>query len=426
MKTSVELIEQSKKWIPGGVNSPVRAFGAVGGDPIVMARAQGSRLYDVQGKAYIDYVNSWGPMILGHQDPQVIDALHWALDQAVSFGAPCRQELELAQKICQLLPHAEKIRMVNSGTEATMTALRLARGFTERKKIIKFEGCYHGHSDSLLIKAGSGALTFGSPSSPGVLDDIVAHTLVLPFNDLNALEQCFATHSKDIAGVIVEPIAGNMGCIPPVDGFLEGIQQLCQTAGALMIVDEVMTGFRVALGGACEKYQLKPDLVTLGKIIGGGMPVGAIAGRRDVMDKLSPCGPIYQAGTLSGNPLAMTCGLETLKKIQQPNFYKILEEKTQTLALGLLERAQIHQVPLVVNFVPGMFSVFFSDAPKVETFRDVCESDIQRFTTFFHGMLEQGIYLPPSAYESCFVSIVHDTIDIENTLKAADQVFSML
>lgn len=419
---SQKLIDLAKQVIPGGVNSPVRSFNAVGGTPVFFSHAKGAYLYDEDGNDYLDYVGSWGPMILGHQHPDVISALHVAIDKALSFGAPTKLEVEIAQKICELMPSIEMVRMQNSGTEATMTAIRLARGFTGRNLLIKFEGCYHGHSDSLLIKAGSGALTFGQTSSAGVPEDLAKHTLCLPYNDIQALSDAFAKFSSEIAAVIIEPVAGNMGCVPPIPGFLQTLRDLCTQHHAVLIFDEVMTGFRVDLGGAQAYYDIQPDLTTLGKVIGGGMPVGALGGRKDIMSYLAPLGPVYQAGTLSGNPIAMTAGLATLKQLTQPNFYSNLKDSTQTLATGLLDIAERTNTPLQVYHVPGMVSLFFSENP-IRNLNDVKASNTEKFNAFFHGMLNKGVYLPPSAYETWFVSAMHTDAEIQKTLQAVEQVF---
>lgn len=419
---SEELINLAKQYIPGGVNSPVRSFNAVGGTPVFFSHAKGAYLYDEDGNEYLDYVGSWGPMILGHQHPEVITALHTAIDKALSFGAPTKIEVEIAQKICALMPSIEMVRMQNSGTEATMTAIRLARGYTGRNLLIKFEGCYHGHSDSLLIKAGSGALTFGQTSSAGVPEALAKHTLCLPYNDITALSNAFAKHGPEIAGVIIEPVAGNMGCVPPIPGFLQTLRELCTQYRSVLIFDEVMTGFRVDLGGAQAYYNIQPDLTTLGKIIGGGMPVGALGGKKEIMSYLAPLGPVYQAGTLSGNPIAMTAGLTTLNQLTQPNFYQNLKAMTHMLAEGLLAAAERTHTPLQVYHVPGMVSLFFSDK-AIRNLDDVKVSNTEKFNAFFHGMLNQGIYLPPSAYETWFVSSMHTEPEIQKTLAIVEQIF---
>ncbi|HEV2211883.1 MAG TPA: glutamate-1-semialdehyde 2,1-aminomutase, partial [Gammaproteobacteria bacterium] len=390
------LFKEAQRYIPGGVNSPVRAFRGVGGDPLFVSRAEGAWLYDSDGRRYIDYVGSWGPMLAGHAHPRVLAAVHAAVDRGLSFGAPTEAETRLAERICRLMPSIELVRMVNSGTEATMSAIRVARGFTQRDKIVKFEGCYHGHSDSLLVKAGSGALTLGVPTSPGVPAALAAETLTLPYNDAAAAREAFARHGAGIAGVIVEPVAGNMNCVPPATGFLETLRELCTRNDSLLIFDEVMTGFRVAKGGAQALYGIRPDLTTLGKVIGGGMPVGAFGGRRDVMQKLAPLGPIYQAGTLSGNPVAMAAGLAMLDILETPGFHADLEMKTRALVQGLEEAAAAARVPFVANHVCGMFGLFFTREPAVGNYTQVMSSDVDAFRAFFHGMLQQGVYLAPS------------------------------
>lgn len=420
---SQRLFQHAQRYIPGGVNSPVRAFRGVGGDPVFIRSAQGAHLYDVDGNSYIDYLGSWGPMILGHNHVEVIAAIKHAVDLGLSFGAPTEIEGLMAETLCRLIPSIELIRMVNSGTEATMTALRLARGHTGRDKIIKFEGCYHGHSDSLLVKAGSGALTFGVPTSPGVPAALAEHTLTLTYNNLDEVEQTFQQRGADIAAVIVEPVAGNMNCILPVPGFLQGLRTLCDRYGAVLIFDEVLTGFRVALGGAQTLYGVRPDLTTLGKIIGGGMPVGAVGGQREIMEKLSPLGPIYQAGTLSGNPIAMAAGLKTLTLIQQLGFYQQLSARTQTLMQELRKRAAACGVAFSTNQVGALFGLFFSPVPQVHSFAQACACDIEAFKLFFHAMLQQGVYLAPSAFEAGFVSAAHTDEDIQMTADAAEQAF---
>ena len=426
MTASTALYDKALKYIPGGVNSPVRAFNGVGGNPIFFKSAQGAYLVDEDDCHYIDYVGSWGPMILGHAHPAVIQAVTDCVKNGLSFGAPTALEVTLAAKITQLMPAVEQVRMVNSGTEATMSAIRLARGFTKRNKIIKFAGCYHGHADSLLVRAGSGALTLGVPSSAGVPESIVQHTLVAEYNRLATVEALFAQYQNDIAAIIVEPVAGNMNCMPPTAEFLPGLRALCDHYGSLLIIDEVMTGFRVALGGAQEKYQVKPDITTLGKIIGGGMPVGAFGGRKDIMQCIAPLGPVYQAGTLSGNPVAMSAGLATLAGLTAANFYKALEEKTQLLTQGLKQRANAAHIPLHINAVCGMFGLFFTEAESIETEADLKQCNVEQFKKFFHGMLQQGIYLAPSAYEAGFISAAHGENEIEKTLLAAERVFATL
>lgn len=420
------LFEQAQQSIPGGVNSPVRAFKGVGGDPIFIDHANGAYIVDTNNKQYIDYVGSWGPMVLGHCHPNVIKAVQEAAEKGLSFGAPTVIETTMAEKVCQLVPSIEKVRMVSSGTEATMSAIRLARGFTGRDNIIKFEGCYHGHSDSLLVKAGSGALTFGVPSSPGVPASLADHTLTLPYNDIAAVTQLLKTNGDSIACIIVEPVAGNMNCIPPEAGFLECLRILCDQYGIVLIFDEVMSGFRVALGGAQQLYGVKPDLTTLGKVIGGGMPVGAFGGRADIMAQLAPDGPVYQAGTLSGNPIAMSAGLVTLELVSQPGFYEQLTERTSYLLDGLNRLAKAANIPFSTNQVGGMFGLFFSEDDNISRFEQVMQCDQERFKQFFHLMLEQGIYLAPSAFEAGFVSAAHTQQDIDDTLAAANAAFQVL
>ncbi|MGB1541141.1 MAG: glutamate-1-semialdehyde 2,1-aminomutase [Cycloclasticus sp.] len=420
------LFNQAQLSIPGGVNSPVRAFKGVGGDPVFIDHAKGAYLYDTDGKKYIDYVASWGPMVLGHSHPSVIKAVQETAKKGLSFGAPTVIETKMAEKVCQLVPSIEKIRMVNSGTEATMSAIRLARGFTGRDNIIKFEGCYHGHSDSLLVKSGSGALTFGVPSSPGVPSSLADHTLTLPFNDLEAITHLLKTNGDTIACIIVEPVAGNMNCIPPEKNFLEGLRVLCDQYGIVLIFDEVMSGFRVALGGAQQVYEVKPDLTTLGKIIGGGLPVGAFGGRADIMALLAPNGPVYQAGTLSGNPLAMSAGLTTLEIISEPGFYEQLAQRTTRLLDGLSQLAKDADLAFSTNQVGGMFGLFFSEETNISRFEQVMQCNQEHFKQFFHLMLEAGIYLAPSAFEAGFVSAAHSEEDINNTLSAAKTTFEKL
>lgn len=421
-----QLYLQAQQHIPGGVNSPVRAFKGVGGDPVFFRSASGAWLTDVAGKKYIDYVGSWGPMIAGHAHPEVVEAVQQAASDGLSFGAPTAIETEMADLLCKLVPSMEMVRMVSSGTEATMSAIRLARGHTGRDKIVKFEGCYHGHADALLVKAGSGALTLGEPSSAGVPKTVAEHTITLRYNDIDAVKQCFAEVGDQIACIIVEPVAGNMNCIPPVPGFLEGLRSLCDQYNSLLIFDEVMTGFRVALGGAQAHYQIQPDLTTLGKVVGGGMPVGAFGGRKDVMQNIAPLGPVYQAGTLSGNPVAMAAGLATLKLIQQPDFYTRLSEQTAKLATGLQQQADAAGIALSTHHVGGMFGFFFTDVNDVQFFEQVMQCDQQRFKAFYHGMLDQGVYLAPSAFEAGFVSAAHGDAEIEATLTAAARVFAGL
>lgn len=426
MSRNQQLFEQAQKSIPGGVNSPVRAFKAVGGTPPFMQSAQGAFITDVEGKQYIDYVQSWGPMVSGHAHPYIIGKVKAALNNGLSFGAPTELETELAEKIRSILPSMEMLRMVSSGTEATMSAIRLARGFTGRDTIVKFEGCYHGHSDSLLVKAGSGALTFGVPSSPGVPEALAKHTLTLRYNDIEQLRSLFAEQGDDIACIIVEPVAGNMNCIPPIDGFLASLREVCDNAGALLIFDEVMTGFRVGLQGAQGYFGITPDLTTLGKVIGGGMPVGAFGGRREIMEMLAPLGPVYQAGTLSGNPIAMTAGLASLDLVSAENFYPPIFSATKKLCDGLESLAKEKGIGFTTNSIGTMFGVFFTEESSITHYEQVINSNIERFNRFFHGMLEQGVYLAPASYEAGFVSAAHDSDIIDQTLAAAHKVFSTL
>lgn len=426
MSRSSELYSAAQQHIPGGVNSPVRAFNGVGGTPVFIDSANGACMTDVDGNSYIDYVGSWGPMICGHAHPEIIAAVQQAAAKGLSFGAPTALEVELAERICALLPGMDQVRMTNSGTEATMSAIRLARGATGRDTIVKFEGCYHGHGDSLLVKAGSGALTLGVPNSPGVPESLAKHTLTLTYNDADQVRQLFKEMGKQIACIIVEPVAGNMNCIPPKPGFLQTLREVCDESGALLIFDEVMTGFRVGLSGAQGRFGITPDLTTLGKVIGGGMPVGAFGGKREIMQQLAPAGPVYQAGTLSGNPIAMTAGLKNLDIISQPDFFRDLEAKTQKLTDGLQQAADSAGIAMTHNRVGAMFGLFFTTAEKVEDFAAVGQCDIERFKRFFHGMLEQGVYLAPSAYEAGFVSSAHSEAQIEQTIAAAAQVFAKL
>ncbi|CAM3707491.1 glutamate-1-semialdehyde 2,1-aminomutase [Rahnella victoriana] len=426
MSKSESLFTQAQALIPGGVNSPVRAFSGVGGVPLFIARADGAFLFDADGKAYIDYVGSWGPMVLGHNNADIRNAVIEAAERGLSFGAPTEMEVKMAELVTGLVPSMDMVRMVNSGTEATMSAIRLARGFTHRDKIVKFEGCYHGHADCLLVKAGSGALTLGQPNSPGVPADFAKHTLTCTYNDLDSVRAAFEQFPDDIACIIVEPVAGNMNCVPPLPEFLPGLRKICDEFGALLIIDEVMTGFRVALGGAQEYYDVTPDLTCLGKIIGGGMPVGAFGGRRDVMDALAPTGPVYQAGTLSGNPIAMAAGIACLTQVAQPGVHQTLTERTTQLAEGLLEAAQEENIPFVVNHVGGMFGLFFTDAETVTCYQDVMKCDVERFKKFFHLMLEEGVYLAPSAFEAGFMSLAHTQEDIQRTIDAARRCFAKL
>ena len=426
MQTNHDLFSQAQQHIPGGVNSPVRAFKGVGGDPIFFREGKGAWITDVEGNHYIDYIGSWGPMILGHAHPEVISAVQESVTHGLGFGAPTEIEIEMADTLCRLVPSMELVRMVSSGTEATMSAIRLARGFTGRDTIVKFEGCYHGHADSLLVKAGSGALTLGVPSSGGVPESLAKHTLTLTYNDLDSVRECFAELGDQIACIIVEPVAGNMNCIPPNEGFLQGLREICDQSGAVLIFDEVMTGFRVSLGGAQEYYDVKPDLTTLGKVVGGGLPVGAFGGKREVMECIAPLGPVYQAGTLSGNPVAMAAGLSTLKLIQAPDFHKNLSASANALVTGLKERADKTGIPLAINQVGGMFGLFFTAEKEVSTFEQVVACDQERFKKFFHGMLDEGIYLAPSSYEAGFISAAHGDAEIQATLDAAEKVFSTL
>jgi len=419
-KRSEELFAEAQKVIPGGVNSSVRAFKPVGGTPLFMERGEGSRMWDADGKEYIDYVGSWGPLILGHAAPEVVSAIQETVAKGTSFGTPTEMETEMARRVVDMVPSVDRVRMCNSGTEATMSALRLARGYTNRDKVVKFQGCYHGHVDSLLVKAGSGALSLGVPTSPGVPKDLAQHTHTLDYNDSEGVRALFEDMGREVAAVIVEPVAGNMGCVPPDPGFLQTLREVCDNHGAVLIFDEVMTGFRVALGGAQDHYQVQPDLTCLGKVIGGGMPVGAFGGRDEIMSHLSPEGPVYQAGTLSGNPVAMIAGITTLDALSNHLFGE-LSERTARLAEGLAETGAELGVPIAENHVGAMFGIFFSDRP-VRTFQDVADADANRFAQFFHGMLEQGIYLAPSPFEAGFVSRAHSDADIDATLEAAREV----
>jgi glutamate-1-semialdehyde 2,1-aminomutase len=420
------LYQAACQYIPGGVNSPVRAFRSVGGEPVFFKKAAGAQVIAADGRRFIDYVGSWGPMIVGHAHPQVIAAVQAVAADGLSFGAPTELETALARRVVELVPSIELVRFVSSGTEATMSAIRLARGFTGRDTIVKFEGCYHGHSDSLLIKAGSGALTLGVPTSPGVPKALAAHTVTLDYNDSQQVQEVFRQIGGQIACIIVEPVAGNMNCVPPAPGFLETLRQECDASGALLIFDEVMTGFRVALGGAQELYGVKPDITTLGKIIGGGMPVGAFGGRRDIMEQLAPLGPIYQAGTLSGNPVAMVAGLTTLELIATPGFHQRLGAATDLLMQRFAAAAASADIPLATNHVCGMFGLFFTDQPAVDSFTKVMACDVARFRRFFHAMLDAGIYLAPSAFEAGFLSAAHTPADIDATIAAAAKVFPTL
>ena len=416
--------EEARRYIAGGVNSPVRAFAGVGGEPVFIKSANGAWLKTEDGRRLIDYVGSWGPMILGHSHPAVVEAVKSMVEQGMSFGAPSVIETRLAKKVCELMPGIERVRMVSSGTEATMSAIRLARGFTGRDKIVKFEGCYHGHADALLIKAGSGALTLGVPSSPGVPSGLAEHTITLEFNDIDGVSRAFAELGDDIACVIVEPVAGNMNMVPPIDGFLESLRQCCTESGALMILDEVMTGFRVAQGGAQSVYNVTPDLTTIGKVLGGGLPAAAFGGRKDIMTSLAPDGPVYQAGTLSGNPLAMAAGLATLEEISKPGFFNTLAARTKLLVDGFASIAAENSIPLATESMGGMFGFVFTEDSPVRRFSQVTAADTERFRSFFHGMLAEGVYLAPSAFEAGFVSSAHGDDEISQTLEAARKVLS--
>ncbi|WP_312930260.1 glutamate-1-semialdehyde 2,1-aminomutase [Stutzerimonas nitrititolerans] len=426
MSRSEILFASAQTHIPGGVNSPVRAFRSVGGTPLFLKHAEGAYVIDEDDKRYVDYVGSWGPMILGHSHPDVLDAVRRQLDHGLSYGAPTAMETQMAELVCNLVPSMEMVRMVSSGTEATMSAIRLARGYTGRDAIIKFEGCYHGHSDSLLVKAGSGALTQGVPSSAGVPADFAKHTLTLAYNDLAEVEAALAEKGEQVACIIVEPVAGNMNCVPPAPGFLEGLRSLCDKHGVVLIFDEVMTGFRVALGGAQAHFGVTPDMSTFGKIIGGGMPVGCFGGKRAIMECVAPLGPVYQAGTLSGNPLAMAAGLTTLNLISRPGFHAELTDYTTRMLAGLKERAEAAGIPFVTTQVGGMFGLYFSGADDIVTFADVMASDAERFKRFFHLMLDGGVYLAPSAFEAGFTSIAHGETELKITLDAAERAFAQL
>lgn len=423
---SEALFSQAQMHIPGGVNSPVRAFNGVGGCPLFFKSGQGAYLIDEDNNRYIDYVGSWGPMILGHAHPDILNAVKEAADNGLSFGAPTSIEIELADRVCELVPSMDMVRMVSSGTEATMSAIRLARGYTGRDKIVKFEGCYHGHADSLLVKAGSGALTLGVPTSPGVPASLAEHTLTLSFNNLDQVKKVFSECGEEVAAIIVEPVAGNMNCIPPAPGFLEGLRVLCDQFGAVLIFDEVMTGFRVALGGAQGLYQIKPDLTTLGKVIGAGMPVGAFGGKQEIMEHIAPLGPVYQAGTLSGNPIAMSAGLAMLNALSEPRFYDKLEDKVKTLCQGVQAVAEQYSIPFSTNSVGGMFGWFFTESAPVSNYAQATACDIARFQKFYHLMLEEGIYLAPSAFEAGFVSAAHGENELNQTIETANKVFSQL
>lgn len=423
--TSEALFREAQKYIPGGVNSPVRAFKSVGGTPLFIARAAGSKIYDVDGNEYIDYVGSWGPMILGHRPAQVIDSLIRALEQGTSFGAPTEAEISLASLIVEAIPSIEKVRLVNSGTEAVMSAIRVARGHTGRNKVIKFEGCYHGHADYLLVKAGSGATTLGIPDSKGIPAEFARNTITVPYNNLDAVKKAFKEEQGTIAALIVEPVAGNMGVVPPQEGFLQGLRDLCTQHEVVLIFDEVITGFRVSRGGAQELYGVLPDMTCLGKIIGGGLPVGAFGGRKEIMDQLAPLGGVYQAGTLSGNPLATTAGLETLRALSDPGTYRELEERASYLVEEGEKIARRHQVAAYTTRVGSMFTTFFTSA-KVTDYESARKSDTSKFARYFHLMLDQGIYLAPSQFEAGFVSLAHSRQDLEKTLQAMAKAFQEL
>ncbi len=420
------LFQQAQKVIPGGVNSPVRAFKGVGGSPVFIEKAKAAYLYDVEGKRYIDFVGSWGPMIVGHAHLEIIKAVQSACENGLSFGAPTSIEIEMAETLCGLVPSLEQVRMVSSGTEATMSAIRLARGYTGRDKIIKFEGCYHGHADALLVKAGSGALTLGVPSSPGVPDCVAEQTITLTYNDIDGVRQTFAEMGDEIACVIVEPVAGNMNCVPPVSGFLDTLREVTTASGSILIFDEVMTGFRVALGGAQALYNVTPDLTTLGKVIGGGMPVGAFGGKQEIMQAIAPVGPVYQAGTLSGNPVAMAAGLKTLELISKPGFFTELSAKTQYLVNGIKESAAQANIEISTHAVGGMFGLFFTNETNVTRFEQVMACRQESFKQFFHAMLQAGVYLAPSAYEAGFLSAAHSQEILDTTISAAAKAFRVI
>jgi glutamate-1-semialdehyde 2,1-aminomutase len=424
--TSEQLFERARKHIPGGVNSPVRAFKAVGGTPVFIDRSEGAYVFDTEGKRYIDYVLSWGPMIMGHNHPAVREAVIQQSEKGLSFGAPTELEIRLADRICEIMPGMDMVRMVNSGTEATMSAIRLARGFTGRDTIVKFEGCYHGHSDSLLVKAGSGALTLGVPSSPGVPASLADHTMTLTYNNSEGVREAFARHGDAIACVIVEPVAGNMNCIPPAPGFMQTLREVCDESGAVLILDEVMTGFRFGLHGAQGYYGVRADLTTLGKVIGGGMPVGAFGGRGDIMEQIAPLGPVYQAGTLSGNPIAMAAGLATLDIISQEGFYEPLFRRTEALCAGMEEAAASAGVPFTTNHAGTMFGGFFTDEESIANYDQVMACNNEAFNRFFHQMLDHGIYLAPASYEAGFMSSAHGEGDIAQTVAAAKLAFDSL
>ena len=424
MTQSEALFARAQQTIPGGVNSPVRAFKAVGGTPRFITKADGPYIFDVDGNRYIDYIQSWGPMVLGHNNDKIREAVIEAAQYGLSYGAPTEAEIIMAELVSKLVPSMEMVRMVNSGTEATMSAIRLARGYTNKNKTLKFEGCYHGHADALLVKAGSGALTLGVPSSPGVPEDFAKHTLTVEFNNLDSVREAFNEHGDDIACIIVEPVAGNMNCIPPVEGFLEGLRAICDEYGAVLIFDEVMTGFRVAPGGAQERYQIEPDLTCLGKVIGGGMPVGAFGGKRKILEHIAPTGPIYQAGTLSGNPVAMAAGLASLSQLQDRAMYEAIYANTEKLAKGLTALAHKHGIPMTYNIAGSMFGIFFTDVEKVTNYQQAINCNTKQFNVFYHAMLAEGVYLAPASYEAGFVSKMHDDEIIEATLAAADRAFA--
>lgn len=426
MKDSQQLFDEAQNIIPGGVNSPVRAFNGVGGTPLFIKKAQGAYIFDAEDNKYVDYVGSWGPMILGHNHPAILQAVIETAQNGLSFGAPTELEITMAEKVREIVPSMEKLRMVSSGTEATMSAIRLARGFTGRDKILKFEGCYHGHADSLLVKAGSGMLTMGVPSSPGIPDDFAKHTLTVSYNNLQEVEEIFAELGEEIACIIVEPVAGNMNCIPPVEGFLEGLRAVCDQYKSVLIFDEVMTGFRVALGGAQAHYNIVPDLTTLGKVIGGGMPVGAFGGKKEIMDYIAPVGPVYQAGTLSGNPIAMAAGLASLNELCQGDKHQQLSDATEKLAMGFKAAAERNGVSLSINYVGAMFGFFFTEEEKITSYAQATACDGEKFKRFFHLMLDEGVYLAPSAFEASFLSTAHGEAELEFTLAAADRCFAQL
>jgi len=425
MTQSEELFARAQRLIPGGVNSPVRAFKAVGGTPLFIRKAEGARVWDADGRGFIDYLGSWGPLILGHAHPSVLEAITQAAAKGTSYGAPCAAEVEMADRVTRLVPSIQKVRFVSSGTEATMSALRLARAFTGRRKILKFHGCYHGHADALLVAAGSGVATLGIPGSPGVPEGTVADTLVAPYNDLGAVERVIDEHGSDLAAIIVEPVAGNMGCVPPRDGYLQGLRDLATRAGALLVFDEVITGFRLSTGGAQVLYGVKPDLTCLGKIIGGGLPVGAYGGRADIMDQMAPSGPVYQAGTLSGNPLAMAAGIATIDLLQRAGTYKRLDTLAARLHAGLLGAREEADVKVTINRVGSMITLFFTPGPVVD-YATAKKSDTALFARFFHGLLARGIYFPPAQFEAAFVSLAHTEGDIDTTVRAAGEIFREL